>query len=173
MELNNTNIDPNTQTDQPDQPDQINQPNQINQPDLEFKVGSYYKLILNKIRLTESYDIKTSFGDRADYENIDSKEVIYIIGQLVELPQTRPSIWMYSSVQPSPEILHKYSEMKKHSETSIKLTLADGKSCYFPIWFKKGWIYSNAVDNIIETTHEDYNKSCVQFSKNKKFSYKN
>jgi hypothetical protein len=147
QEQNNINKEPNTQTD------------------LEFKVGSYYKLILNKSCLTESYDIKKKFGKRADYEN----EVFYIIGRLDYLPETIPSILMYSSVQPSPKILHKYSEMKKYSETSINLTLADGKQYYFPICSGKGWMYSNAVDTIVEASYEDYNKSCVQFSKNKDF----
>ena len=149
MQLNKTDIQTNT--------------------DLEFKVGSYYKMIINKTRLSESYDIKTSFGDKADCEITGNEKVIYVIGQLVELPTTIPSIMMYSSIQPSREIIHKYSEMRLHSRTSIYLTLADGKSHSFPIWCDKGWVYSDAVDSIEEAVFEDYNKSCLQFSKNKNF----
>ena len=144
----------------------------MEQTDTEFKVGSYYKMIINNTRLTDSYDIKTSFGKQADYEITDiinDEKVIYVVGQLVQLPTTVPSIMMYSSIQQSPEIVHKYSKMKESSRTSIHLTLADGKSHHFPIWTEQGWIYSNAVDNIIEVTYEDFNKSCMQFSKNKAF----
>ena len=145
---------------------------ELNNTDIEFKVGSYYKMIINNTRLTESYDIKTSFGKQADYENtgiLANEKVIYVVGQLVQLPTTVPSIMMYSSIQPSPEIIHKYSQMKQSSRISIYLTLADGKSYHFPIWNETGWIYSNAVDNIIEVTYEDYNKSCIEFNKNKAF----
>jgi hypothetical protein len=144
---------------------------EVDNADTEFKIGSYYKLILNNTRLQESFDIKQAFGKRADCENNGSKEVIYIIGQLVELPQTIPPIMLHISKQQSPKILNKYSEMKMYSETTIYLTLADGKSCYFPI-LKKGWIYSDAVEYIVEATYEDYNKSCIQFSKNKEFGAK-
>ena len=159
MQLNKTDIQTNTNV----------QTNTDVQTDLEFKVGSYYKMIINKTRLSESYDIKTSFGNQADCEINSNEKVIYVIGQLVELPTTIPSIMMYSSIQPSRELIHKYSQMKYHSRTSINLTLADGKSYPFPIWCDKGWVYSDAVESIEEATFEDYNKSCLQFSKNKQF----